>query len=226
MSIFRTLLVIISLAVVTTGAASAALIPVRDDPANGSSVFPAGLSRTISIEHDGNGRKVRAGVFSLEFNEGDGWTDFYSFCLQLSESLSLPREHERVSGAAYFSSAEDLDALGILYGALLTPAHVLKNANTAAAAQAIIWEIIEDGATSFDLASGSFRLLTQDVLAEADALWALVTSGQFTPAGIDVFVANGTQDLLTSSVPIPGALPLLISGIAGLGFASRKQRRA
>lgn len=29
-----------------------------------------------------------------------------------------------------------------------------------------------------------------------------------------------------SEVPIPGALPLLISGIAGLGFASRRRKRA
>ena len=29
-----------------------------------------------------------------------------------------------------------------------------------------------------------------------------------------------------SSVPIPGAIPLLLSGIAGLGFASRKKKKA
>ena len=64
------------------------------------------------------------------------------------------------------------------------------------------------------------------MLAEANALWALIISGDFLSTSVDVFAAVRTQDLLTSSVPVPGALPLLFSGLAGLGFASRRQKRA
>ncbi len=138
--------------------------------------------------------------------------------------MSLPKNYDRVAGADYFISNEDREALGVLYGNLLTNDYALMNANTAAAAQAIIWEIMEDGAASFDLSSGAFKLLTSSVLNEAQNLWAMIISGNYVASAIDVFAARGTQDLLTSTVPIPGALPLLLSGIAGLGFASRKQR--
>ena len=105
----------------------------------------------------------------------------------------------------------------------MTEAYGLKNANTAAAMQAIIWEITEDGAANFDLRSGAFILLTADVLAEADKLWALVISGQFAAIDFDVFSAKGTQDLIVSQVPVPGAL--LLFGTALAGFASAKRRR-
>jgi hypothetical protein len=215
----------LALAIALPGLAAAEVVTIRDNPNNGSSVFASGLGRSVSIQHDGANRTVNAGVFSLQYSSDAGWVDFLTFCLQLDEYLSLPREHERVAGDEYFASAADVDALGILYGNLLTPELGLKNANTSAALQAIVWEIVEDGATSFDLASGSFKLFTKDVLAEANNLWALIVSGTYFAVAIDVFHAAHTQDLLTSSVPIPGALPLLFSGIAGLAFASRKQKR-
>lgn len=226
MSRLKTVIIGLAAAIALPAAANAATVSVRDNPDNGGSVFATGLGRSISIQNDGTNRNVQAGVFSLQYNDGDGWTDFLTFCLQLSEYLTLPKDHERVAGADYFGSADDLEALGIIYGNFLTSDIALKNANTAAAAQAVIWEIVEDGATSFDLSAGDFKLFTQSVLTEANALWALVLSGNYAAVAIDVFSARGTQDLITSSVPIPGALPLLLAGIAGLGFASRKQRIA
>lgn len=224
MSRLRTVLAGLALSIALPGLASAEVVTIRDNPYNGSSAFATGLGRTISIKQDGVNRTVNAGVFSLQHSSDTGWVDFLTFCLELDEILSLPKSHERVAGGDYFGSAADIDALGVLYGNLMTADFSLKNANTAAATQAIIWEIVEDGATSFDLAGGSFKLLTQDVLAEANTLWALIISGTFFSTGIDVFRAAGTQDLITSSVPVPGALPLLFSGIAGLAFASRRQK--
>ncbi|MAW80271.1 MAG: hypothetical protein CMI63_08525 [Parvularcula sp.] len=226
MSRIKTIFAALALSIAAPGLAEAATIPIRDNPDNGGSVFATGFNRSISIQYEGANRNVQAGVFSLQYDEGDGWVDFYTFCLQLSEYLSLPRDHERVSGGDYFASGDDMNALGVLYGSLMTTDYVFKNANTAAAAQSIVWEITEDGADSFDLAAGDFKLFTTDVLAEANALWALIISGDFLSTSVDVFAAVRTQDLLTSSVPVPGALPLLFSGLAGLGFASRRQKRA
>ncbi len=226
MSRLKTVFAALALSLAAPGLAQAATVSIRDNPDNGGSVFATGLHRSVSIQHDGSNRTVQAGVFSLQYNEGAGWVDFKTFCLQLSEYLSLPRDHERIAGGDYFASGDDANALGVLYGSLMTADYVFKNANTAAAAQAVIWEITEDGASAFNLAAGDFKLFTADVLAEANALWALIISGDFLSTSFDVFAARGTQDLITSSVPIPGALPLLFSGLAGLSFASRKQRGA
>ena len=63
-------------------------------------------------------------------------------------------------------------------------------------------------------------------------LISMVTSGDpmFEDLGFIGFVFVDTafyvSSITVSDVPIPGAIPLLLSGIAGLGFASRKKKAA
>lgn len=224
MSRLKTLLAGFALAVALPAAADAAVVTVRDNPMNGSSVFATGLGRNITIRHDGVNRNVGAGVFSLQYGSGGTWTDFLTFCLELSATLTLPKDHERVEGGAYFVNADDRNALGILYGNFMTADYGLKNANTGAAMQVIIWEIVEDGAANFNLNAGSFKLLTEGVHTEAMALWALLTSGAFKPVAFDVFAARGTQDLLVNEVPIPGALYLFGAAVAAGGALKRRRK--
>lgn len=224
MSLFKTILAGAAAAITLTAAASAAPVTVRDNPNNGSSVFATGLGRSVSIQHDGVNRNVGAGVFSLQFQNDSGWTDFLTFCLQLDEWLTLPKDHARVSGASYFTNVEDRTALEILYENFMTSGIGLKNSTTAAAMQSIIWEITEDGAAAFNLSSGSFRLFSSDVLAEANNLWAMILSGEYKAVRFDVFTARGTQDLLVSEVPIPGGAFLFGSAIAGFSFARRQRK--
>ena len=207
------------------GFASAATVKVRDNPDNGGSVFATALKRTVDIEVDGANRRVQAGVFSLQYSSDAGWVDFFTFCLQLHETLRLPKDHERVAGSDYFPSTDDHEALGILFGNFLDESLGLVNANSAAAVQAIVWEIAKDGATSFDLTAGSFKLFTNDVLIQANALWANVLSSAFMPVEFDVFAAAGTQDLLVTQIPLPGGLSLMFADVAGLAFASPPQKR-
>lgn len=225
MSRIATLAAGLALSIALPGLASAATVTVRDNPDNGNSVFASGLSSNITIEHNGSQRNVGAGVFSLQFgSDADGWTDFLTFCLQLDEFLSLPRDHERVAGSDYFLSEADRNALGVLYNKFLNNMLGIDTGTEAAALQAIIWEITEDGADMFDLTSGNFQLLSQGALSAANDLWLMISMGQMEAMPFDVFRARHTQDLLTSTVPIPGAAFLLLSGIFGLSFASRKQK--
>ena len=225
MSHFKTLIAGLALAIVLPGLASAETISVRDNPNTGPSVWLASnLHRSVSIQVGGVNRSVQAGVFSLQHSADSGWVDFLTFCLQLDEYPTLPKDHTLVDGATYFPSAADRTALGVLYGNFLTSGTGLQNANTSAALQAIVWEIVEDGASAFDLSSGSFKLFTADVLTAANGLWSMIISGDYSAVKLDVLAADGTQNLLIPSVPLPGALSLLLSGIAGLGFAARMRK--
>ncbi|MEO1015403.1 MAG: VPLPA-CTERM sorting domain-containing protein [Pseudomonadota bacterium] len=46
----------------------------------------------------------------------------------------------------------------------------------------------------------------------------------FNPGGLTGNFGYSIERFTVSAIPVPGALPLLISGIAGLGFASRRKR--
>jgi len=225
MSRFKTIFTAAAALLALSGAAEASLVTIRDNPNNGSSVFATGLGRSVSISHDGVNRNVGAGVFSLQFADDGGWTDFLTFCLQLDEHLTLPKDHQRVDGLTYFPTESDRSAIGALYGNFLTPEIGLQDSTSAAAMQTVIWEIVEDGADNFNLSSGSFKVLTLDVLHKAESFWALILTGDFKPQRFDVFAADGTQDLLTSEVPIPGAFILFGSAITGFAFA-RNQRKS
>jgi hypothetical protein len=203
-------------------AAGAAVVTVRDNPNNGSSVFATGLGRNIAIRHDGINRTVGAGVFSLQYGTGGTWTDVLTFCLELSARLTLPKDHERVDGEDYFLDTDDRTALGILYGNFMTADYGLKNADTGAAMQVMIWEIVEDGAANFNLSAGSFRLMSEGVRNEAIDLWNLLLSGDFKPIAFDVLAAEGTQDLIVSEVPVPGAFLLFATALAA-GAIRRKR---
>ncbi len=77
---------------------------------------------------------------------------------------------------------------------------------------------------SFVITDGDgFQILNQFVLAIAS------TSDVFfeiTGAAFNDGVTLPDYNIRLSSVPVPAALPLLLSGIAGLGFASRRKKNA
>lgn len=224
MSPFKTFFAAAGAALALSGAANAALYSVRDNPANGSSVFATGLGRSVSINYMGTSSTVGAGVFSLQFGNDRGWTDFLTFCLQLSERLTLPKEHQLIDGDAYFPNAANRTALEILYANFMNSGLGLKDATSAAAMQTIIWEVIEDGAANFNLTSGAFRLYSADVRDKANAFWNLILTGQLKPVKFNVLSARGTQDLIVTEVPIPGGIFLFGSAVAGFAFARRQKK--
>ncbi len=77
---------------------------------------------------------------------------------------------------------------------------------------------------------GSFNLFIDDVFIAAIAAEDLLTDVFIGTKFLIVAITKGAGFAIAqfdvSDVPIPGAIPLLISGLAGLGFASRKKKAA
>ncbi|MEM9617457.1 MAG: VPLPA-CTERM sorting domain-containing protein [Pseudomonadota bacterium] len=63
-------------------------------------------------------------------------------------------------------------------------------------------------------------------ITNVDVLPVLGTGARFLLTALDEGSGFVVAQFTVSEVPIPGAIPLLLSGIAGLGFASRKKKTA
>jgi len=78
-----------------------------------------------------------------------------------------------------------------------------------------------DGMVSIALDGGmAMVMLFSEAIAAANAnMFAAASSITFAYVDTEFYIGA------ISDVPIPGALPLLISGLAGLGFASRRRKK-
>lgn len=83
------------------------------------------------------------------------------------------------------------------------------------------------GLVRFLFVSADNLVSIDEVTTFADIV-ARAIAGEFVNAGNVVFQYVNTEFYIESisDIPVPGALPLLISGLAGLGFATRKKKKA
>ncbi len=63
-------------------------------------------------------------------------------------------------------------------------------------------------------------------ITNVDMLPVLGTGVRFLLTALDAGSGFVVAQLTIADVPIPGAIPFLITGLAGLGFASRKKKKA
>lgn len=207
------------------GAAQASIVEVRPDASITPDVFIPALIGQVEIQYGTEVYSVTTGPFAMEKrNPGDSfWTQFVSYCLELRQNLNFPAEYSQVGSSSYFNDSATADALGTLVNLIFNENVGFADNLEAMAMQLVLWETIEDGAGTFDLTDGLFRVLDTDAVSRAESIWALVTSGNFQPVQFTVLASANSQDLIDFNVvPVPGALLLFLSGLAGVRFAGRR----
>ena len=218
--------------------ASAASFTVKQQ--NASNVFKDASGQnawqqSATVKLGGDQKSVGAGLFrltALDRVAQGSVEDFTAFCIDLGGWLSLPAEYSHFSTDFTQGALTKIDRL--LSNVAVT------NAETAAATQLTLWEIVTDGqgADLLNLGTGGFRVVSSSAKTLAGkyvaalndpSKWTTMTGG-WTFIQTPDFTANNKtygQDLVAldlKPVPLPAAGWLLLVGVAALGATARSRR--
>lgn len=135
--------------------------------------------------------------------------DFIPIDILISNGTSLGLSYEFNAGS---NPVPTVTISGTLPVAGLLPDLVLSWSTSADTADIIATELFSDGSGSFDTSA-----VLSVAFAASQTLYLLVQSG--------AALSNGQLDIQVSAVPIPPALLLFGSALAGVGFLSRKRKK-
>lgn len=189
---------------------------------------------------------VRAGAFDLKAKSGP-LDDFIAYCIDIQHTFSGSTTYEIVSGPTSLIP-EITSSIANSVQALFNTSYSqvsdnLGTANLSAGFQLALWEVLfEENAGAWDLGAGNFKVTgfggavgaAGDMLA---ATWDYLDTGlkqdgymnyDLTWLQAEVKGSKG-QNLVTavvSPIPLPAAGPMLLFGLAGLGYIARRRKQA
>lgn len=219
--------------VLTSGTAAASSVLLE------YSGTPQGF-RTVQIQDTPTGitpvaSSVSAGAFYMTDTTGM-LGKFVAWCLDITTYTSSGTEGYTVTKtpfSKYPLDSNDLGRVQAFFDANYDTA--LENRNKSAAFQVGLWEVLYDDDFSLTAsASDSFRASSSTSAVNSYATDFLNAAQSYLTGGGAkkwnlTFLENDAgnrQNLVTvAPVPVPAAAVLLLGGLAGLGFASRRRRR-
>jgi len=155
-------------------------------------------------------------------------SSFVTYCTDIVQvvSFGLPLNYSRVDGATAWGATKsaDVDRALSYFNAHSYP----SDPSTSAAAQAVIWEILNENTGSYSLSSGSFKATSPYAVTQAalDSFDFAAMASQPVTVHADQLFNPIYQDLLTTTniVPEPSVYALMLAGVASIGFIARRRR--
>ncbi len=178
------------------------------------------LSRYVDITSPGYTGGSLAGPFRLT---GDNqFNKFVAFCVDLTKYMT--------TGSTYTTSSTSVFGATVdgYIDRLFTSAYAgISNRVQGAAFQVVLWEIISDTGSGYDLKSGSFKVASsRAVIRQANTYLAGLAGASTGGYNITYLNSGNSQNLVTvAPVPLPAAFGMLGVGIASL-FGLRRRKKA
>lgn len=199
---------------------------------NPNGVFYVGTGGTVKLTFSGGSpnHSQALGAYDFELNEGSGWEDLVSYCIDPFQYLHIAAPnsnpgtpHTEVSLHNYMGiNDQEEELIEILWANAFDDS--ITDKKKAAAFQVILWEAAIDD--NLNLSNGNFQVKNYSYSGQVLALANSWISNVLNDTWIDrqelhVLSSPNTQDLLRP-VPAPGALGLAVVGLAGVRWVRRR----
>ena len=174
----------------------------------------------------GNPTTVSAGGFNMTNTTAGG--TFQAWCVDIFSWLAVSTNYTNVSGASFYPTSPnkvaDLEALATRYLPSVT-----GNATNSAAFQLAVWEIVNETAGTYNIASGNFHA-TSAAAATANTMLSNLNSVTANTAQIlsvwKETPGSPTQDLAVfAPVPEPDTYAMMLAGLGLIGFIARRRKQ-
>jgi hypothetical protein len=172
---------------------------------------------------------VLAARFEMETTSGE---TFFAYCVDLAHSIADGVTYSVSSLADSGFSKSTISDIDRLFTSFYNKLGDSSSMN--AGFQLALWEIVDETSDAgYDLSSGSFTVSSK----AADQGQAFLDNLGSDTGGyaLSFFDTDTNQSLVgtgyesavpdTSPVPVPAALPLLLTGLGGMAFLRRKSKR-
>lgn len=177
---------------------------------------------------------VSVPTYSGPAGQLSGWLNgnsFLTYCtdlLQFTQIGSTYTDYSVRSIATAFGSAKSTQLDRVVSAFMSTGGPT--DAASSAVAQALIWEVLYETGSTFDLGAGSFKVTSGNSQAQnlmTGVNWAAINAAPISYHVDQLYSPTGQDFMVISAlaVPEPSSIALVLAAVAGMGVVTRRSRK-